>query len=117
MLPFFVSERVVQNLKEEEIPFRRAIEIPVTSIECTALKNIPPPKYYILEAEIGILMGEIMKDVPIAYVAPGKMLTLPAGSCHPAPSTRKSPRWPSPSASRGRVTCCVTRSFPTASPS
>jgi hypothetical protein len=92
MLPFFVSERVVQNLKEEEIPFRRAIEIPVTSIECTALKNIPPPKYYILEAEIGILMGEIMKDVPIAYVAPGKMLTLPAGGLitqeqpHPCPA-------------------------------
>jgi hypothetical protein len=78
-VPFFVSDRVIRNLREEEIPFRRAIEIPVTSIECPALRKEPPPKYYILEADIGIGMGQVMKDVPIAYIAPGQMATLPSG--------------------------------------
>ena len=92
LLPFFVSERVIQSLRDEEIPFRRAIEIPVTSIESSALKNIPPPKYYVLEAEIGIEMGEEMKSVPIGYLQPGKLASIPAGGIieqeqpHPCPA-------------------------------
>jgi hypothetical protein len=91
-VPFFVSARVIQNLQDEEIPFRRAIEIPVTSIECTALRKIPPPKYYVLEAEIGIEMGEEMKFVPIGYLQPGKLASIPAGGIieqeqpHPCPA-------------------------------
>ena len=91
-VPFFVSERIIQNLQDEEIPFRRAIEIPVTTIQSSALKNIPPPKYYILEAEIGIGMGEATKYVPIGYLPPGKLPSIPAGGIieqeqpHPCPA-------------------------------
>lgn len=91
-MPFFVSERVIQNLKEEGIPFRRAVEIPVASVDCYALKNVPPPKYYVLEADIGIEMGEEMKYVPIGYLPPGKLSSIPAGGIiqqeqpHPCPA-------------------------------
>jgi hypothetical protein len=79
LVPFFVSERVIQSLRDEEIPFRRAIEIPVTSIESSALRSIAPPKYYVLEADIGIELGEEMKDVPVGYLPPGKLASIPAG--------------------------------------
>lgn len=78
-VPFFVSERVIQNLQEEEIPFRRAIEIPLGYIECPALQDVPPPRYYILEADIGIdTVNEEMR-VPILQLPPGVEPALPEG--------------------------------------
>ena len=40
---FFVSERVLRSLEEAEIPYRRAIEMPIASIGSPALRKIPPP--------------------------------------------------------------------------
>jgi len=50
----FVSERIIRDLNENSIPFLRATEMPIASIMAKALKKIPPPKYYVLEAEPGL---------------------------------------------------------------
>ena len=91
-VPFFVSERVIQNLVEEGIPFRRATEFPIGEIENPIIQKIPPPKYFVLEADIGIKMGEEMKYVPIGYLQPGIHPDIPAGGIiqqekpHPCPA-------------------------------
>lgn len=92
VVPFFVSERVIQNLVDEGIPFCRANEFPIGEIESPTTRKIPPPKYFVLEADIGIEMGQQMKYVPIGYLPPGKLPSIPAGGIieqeqpHPCPS-------------------------------
>ena len=60
----FVSERVVQAMIDEDIPFRRAIEFPIAEIRSPALRKIDPPKYYAIEAEVGIDIEPVEVEVP-----------------------------------------------------
>lgn len=54
----FVSERVVQGLIDEGIPFRCAVEFPIVEIRSPALRKKIPPKYYALEVDPGIGWNE-----------------------------------------------------------
>jgi len=54
---FFVGERIVNDLQAEGIPSLRATEMPIAKNLSKALKNIPAPKYYVLEAEPGIRLA------------------------------------------------------------
>lgn len=51
---YFVSDKIVNDLSSAGIPILRATEMPIAEILSTALKNIPDPKYFVLEAEPGI---------------------------------------------------------------
>lgn len=51
---YFVSERIVNELQQMGVPFLRATEIPIAKNLSKALKDVPAPKYFILEAEPGI---------------------------------------------------------------
>ena len=64
---FFVSERIINDLQAEGIPILRATEMPIAKNLSKALKNVPPPKYFVLEAEPGIRL---------AYSAMGLQLDL-----------------------------------------
>jgi hypothetical protein len=77
--PFFVSERVVDGLDEEGIAVRRAVEFPIAEILSPVLKQIPPPRYFVLEADFGIDLVEVLVDVPIGRVEPGDIKGHPAG--------------------------------------
>ncbi len=50
----FVSEKLLRDLDESGIPILRATEMPIARILAKALRKIPPPKYYVLEAAPGI---------------------------------------------------------------
>jgi hypothetical protein len=63
-LGHFVSERVVQAMIDEDIPLRRAIEFPIAEIHSPALRKIAPPKYYAIEADVGIDIETIEVEVP-----------------------------------------------------
>lgn len=51
---FFVSERIINDLQAEGIPMLRATEVPIAQNLSKALKDVPAPKYYVLEADPGI---------------------------------------------------------------
>jgi hypothetical protein len=51
---FFVSERIVNDLHTEGIPILCATEMPIAKKLSKALRDVTPPKYYVLEAEPGI---------------------------------------------------------------
>lgn len=51
---FFVGERIINDLRVAEIPILRATEMPIAKNGSKALRDIPPPKYYVLEAEPGM---------------------------------------------------------------
>lgn len=53
-LSYFVSERILNDLTAEGIEFLRATEMPIAENGSKALKNVPAPKYYVLEADPGI---------------------------------------------------------------
>lgn len=50
----FVSENIIRDLNENSIPFLRVTEMPIARIMAKALKKIPAPKYYVLEAAPGM---------------------------------------------------------------
>lgn len=50
----FVSDKIIQDLNENLIPYLRITEMPIASIMAKALKKIPAPKYYVLEAAPGM---------------------------------------------------------------
>jgi hypothetical protein len=50
----FVSEKIIQDLKENSIPFLRATEMPISRILAKSLRKIPAPKYFVLEAQPGL---------------------------------------------------------------
>jgi hypothetical protein len=54
---FFVSERIINNLQAEGIPILRATEMPIAKNLSKALKDVPSPKYYVLEAAPGIRLA------------------------------------------------------------
>jgi hypothetical protein len=65
-LGHFVSERVVQAMIDEDIPLRRAIEFPIAEIRSPALRKIAPPKYYAIEADVGIDTEAVEVGVPFS---------------------------------------------------
>jgi hypothetical protein len=64
---YFVSAKVIDSLKAENISFVRATPIPVASVACRRLKGVPPPKYFVLEATPGI---QIDKEASVGRPAP-----------------------------------------------
>jgi hypothetical protein len=64
-LGFFVSGRVLESLNEAEIPYRRAIEMPIGSIASPELRKKAPPKYYVLEADIGMDVDLVTVPLPL----------------------------------------------------
>jgi hypothetical protein len=79
----FVSERIIRDWNENSIPFLRATEIPIASIMAKALKKIPPPKYYVLEAEPGLVVWSekisiedqiaASKETPRRFLLPSRL--------------------------------------------
>lgn len=79
----FVSERIIRDLNENSIPFLRATEMPIASIMAKALKKIPPPKYYVLEAEPGLEVWSekvsvedqiaARKEIPSRFILPSRL--------------------------------------------
>ncbi len=51
---YFVSERIVSDLCSAGIQILSATEMPIAKNMSKALRDVPPPKYYVLEAEPGI---------------------------------------------------------------
>ena len=51
---YFVSERIVSDLRSEGIQILWATEMPIAKNMSKALRDVPAPKYYVLEAEPGI---------------------------------------------------------------
>lgn len=49
-----MSERIVSDLRSEGIQILSATEMPIAKNMSKALRDVPPPKYYVLEAEPGI---------------------------------------------------------------
>jgi hypothetical protein len=49
-----VSERVVAGLRSIHAPMGRVTEMPIAEINAKALKNQPPPKYFVIETFPGI---------------------------------------------------------------
>jgi hypothetical protein len=59
----FFSERVIEDLRNEGIPFLRCTEMPLGKVNSNRLREIPPPKYFVLEAEPGMRIRSV--SVPI----------------------------------------------------
>jgi hypothetical protein len=51
---FFVSERVVASLRSIDAPLGRVTEMPIAEINAKALRNQPPPRYFVVETFPGI---------------------------------------------------------------
>ena len=51
---YFVSERIINDLQSDGIPILRATEMPIAKNLSKALRDVPTPKYYVLEAKPGI---------------------------------------------------------------
>jgi hypothetical protein len=54
---FFVSDRIVNDLQDEGIPILRATVMPIAKNLSKALRDVPAPKYYVLEAVPGIRLA------------------------------------------------------------
>ena len=63
---------MVQALVDEEIPFRRAIEFPIAEIHSPDLRKLAPPKYYVIEVDVGIEVGTIQPDAATTPAQPMK---------------------------------------------
>ena len=59
----FFSEQVVKDLREAGIPFLRCTEMPIGEIHSKRLREISPPRYFVLEAAPGIEIRSV--SVPI----------------------------------------------------
>ena len=62
---FFVSAKVVDSLNQEGIPFFRLTEIPIVEIDSKGLREVQPPKYYVLEVEPGLHLNYEASMVPL----------------------------------------------------
>jgi hypothetical protein len=51
---FFVSERVVSDFQNIDVPIARVTEMPIAEINAKALKSKPAPKYFVIETIPGI---------------------------------------------------------------
>ena len=51
---FFVSERVLEDLKEAGVEIMRATEMPIAEIKTKRLQKLIPPRYYVIEALPGV---------------------------------------------------------------
>ena len=61
---FFVSRKVLESLLSEGIRYARATPIPVAVVNARRLKDVPPPEYFVLEAEQGIRFNFQAMGVP-----------------------------------------------------
>ena len=61
----FLSQKVVDSLDREGIPIFRLTEMPIAEIDGTGLKNIDPPKYYVLEVDPGIQLNYVASQIPL----------------------------------------------------
>ncbi|MGC4013485.1 MAG: hypothetical protein QM755_03045 [Luteolibacter sp.] len=59
----FFSERMLRDLQEEGIPFFRCTELPMGRNSSKRLQQIPPPNYFVLEAEPSMTIRSV--PVPI----------------------------------------------------
>ena len=65
MVPFFfVSDKVVNDLRESGVEIMRATEMPIATIKAKRLQSILPPKYFVLEAHPGIDVDWTAMGVP-----------------------------------------------------
>jgi hypothetical protein len=51
---YFVSCKVLESLERAGVPYARATPIPVAEIRAKKLRGVPPPDYFVLEANRGI---------------------------------------------------------------
>ena len=61
---YFVSEKVVEDMKSAGVPILRLTEMPVATINSKLLKDIPPPRYFVLEAAPGIEVDLAASGIP-----------------------------------------------------
>ena len=61
----FVSNKVVDSLDREGIPYSRLSEIPISKIDAKDLIDQEPPKYYVLEVEPGLHLNYEASLVPV----------------------------------------------------
>jgi len=61
---YFVSRKVLESLLSEGIRYARATPIPVAVVNARRLKAVPPPEYFVLEAEQGIRFNFQAMGVP-----------------------------------------------------
>jgi hypothetical protein len=61
----FVSRRVLESLERVGIPYARATSIPIAEIRAKKLRAVPPPDYFVLEADQGIKLNFHAMGVPI----------------------------------------------------
>jgi hypothetical protein len=73
---YFVSRKVLESLDRVGIPYARATPIPVAEIRAKKLRGVPPPDYYVLEAERGIQFHFERMGVP--HDGKGKSLAPPS---------------------------------------
>lgn len=62
---FFVSQKIIDSLKTEEIPFSRVTHMPIAEVETPRLLEKRPPKYYVLEVAPGIEVDYPASGIPV----------------------------------------------------
>jgi hypothetical protein len=70
---FFCSENVLNTFEKNNVPLAGATEMPITVIHSKRLKDVSPPKYYVIEAPFGIELDYAASGV--AVDAQGKPVT------------------------------------------
>ena len=90
-VPFFVSERVISDLKTIEVNVWRKTEMPIASIKSKRLKSLPYPKYYVIEAEPGIKVDYEASGVPLD--GEGSPLIKQRDKNHQGPLTLRLDTW------------------------
>ena len=61
---FFVTERVLESMRTEGLTITRATEIPIGQIDSKALKDKPPPRYFVVETAPGIEVDFAATGIP-----------------------------------------------------
>jgi hypothetical protein len=62
---YFVSRKVLESLERVGIPYARATSIPIAEIRAKKLRAVPPPDYFVLEADQGIKLNFHAMGVPL----------------------------------------------------
>lgn len=61
---FFVSEKVLTDLRDSGVSFLRVTEMPLSPLLPKKLKDVPPPRYYVLEGIPGLEVAWSAMKIP-----------------------------------------------------
>jgi hypothetical protein len=88
---FFVSERVLNDLRSIDAPIARATEMPIAEINAKALRNKPAPRYFVIETYPGIEVDLAATGFPVD--ANGKAILDPPPKPWPSPLKHSRETW------------------------